>query len=58
MDEDTLEKLAEISYRLNSLVAVLCGYCDNFVESSKEISNLVDFSRILKETASMLYELF
>ena len=53
MDKDTL---AEISYRLNSLAAVLCGYCDNYVEDSKEISHLVEFSRILKENANKLYD--
>ncbi|MEI8128776.1 MAG: hypothetical protein WCG95_04070 [bacterium] len=58
MDEETMKQLSDITLRLDSLTAVLCGYCDNFMETSKEIARLVEFSEILHSTANELYDLF
>lgn len=49
---------SDITLRLNSLTSVLCGYCECFSENSQEISHLLEFTRILKNTAYELYDLF
>lgn len=51
------EKLSDIACRLTSLTAVLCGYCQNFMEESKEICNIVEFTEIIDKTAKELFKL-
>ena len=58
MDKEIITKLSDITLRLDSLTSVLCGYCYNFMETSKEIARLVEFSEILHRTANELYDLF
>ena len=58
MDDETIKKLSDIAIRLDGLTSVLCGYCDNFMETTKEITPLVEFSEILHRTANELYDLF
>lgn len=55
---DFEQKLSSLTTKINSLTSVLLGYCNNFAENSKEISNLVDFVEILDKTAYELYNLF
>ncbi len=58
MEKENEQKLSTLTTKINSLTSVLLGYCNNFAESSKEISNLVDFVEILNKTAYELYDLF
>ena len=57
MEEETREKLAELTLQINSCTAVLKGYCENFVEDSKEISDLIDFVYILNKLTNELYNI-
>lgn len=57
MELETERKLSGLTTKINSLTSVLLGYCNNFAESSKEISNLIDFVEILDKTAYELYDL-
>lgn len=58
MNSEDEQKLSELALQLNSLTSVLCGYCENYMESSKEINNLVEFAELLNKTAFELYDLF
>ena len=57
MDDEKIQKLLSITVKLNSLTAVLYGYCNGFIEESKEVSDLLEFVEILKNTAYELYDL-
>lgn len=57
MDNEKEQKLSELVVKLNSFTSILCGYCENYMESSKEIDNLVEFAELLNKTAFELYDL-
>lgn len=57
MNSKDEQKLSELAVQLNSLTSVLCGYCENYMENSKEINNLVEFAELLNKTAFELYDL-
>lgn len=57
MDEELYQKLTIIAVRINSLTSILVGYCENHMDTNKEMADLYGFSEILSETANGLYDL-
>ena len=54
MDDEKINEILDMSSKLNSLANVVYGYCSCFAESSEEMSDLLDSSGILKQTAKEL----
>lgn len=54
MNDEIIKKILDMSSKLNSYASVVCGYCSCVAESSEEMSDLVDSTEILKQTAKEL----
>jgi len=57
MNDSEFEKLSELARQLTSMTFVLNGYCENFDGNGIEISNLIEFTKILYKTSNKLFDL-
>jgi len=57
MDKEQYKEISTLIVKIRSLTAILFSYCENNMETNKEIANLYQFSEILNETIDELYSL-
>lgn len=57
MDKERYKQISTLTVGIKSLIAILFSYCENNMDTNKEISNLYELSKILNEATDRLYSL-